>query len=416
MLALGACTGGDAGYCLPCFDAGLDAPARDARVNDATDALPDVAATSDTSMPAITWVSLPSLPAGCSLERAVDPEHIPPLAWQPCGDGCQRAPLGTTYWPIAGFYQSSRAWFVFISDRFGGGASQIMALAPIDGPPVAAWRYGAPTAETPYCRVNLIDVHEDWAAMVVDFIADDAALVIEDRIYAAPIDTIGSEDMPLAVLDAPDVGSGVRIDEIAVGTGVVVAGISGRVLVAHDASVSEALPRTATSGGYYVAAGADHAVFAETLTDWRLRDWTPDGGAAVYYDPPSDVGRPRVDGTTLTWIQYADFVGGSATRAELWTSSFARSGAALVPMLVHPNVEPNDAVLGDGTYGWYLPDAVHLVDVATTTERTLPLPSGVVCHPQRLYYVSRSDVLIGCVPPGETTLYAYRFDPRILAM
>jgi len=85
--------------------------------------------------------------------------------------------------------------------------------------------------------------------------------------------------------------------------------------------------------------------------------------------------------------------------------------------LVHPNVEPNDARLGDGTYGWYAPSAVHLVDVATGAERTLPVSPGLSCQPGWLHYVSRSDVLLGwCIPSGDRTIYAYRLDPRILVM
>lgn len=118
----------------------------------------------------------------------------------------------------------------------------------------------------------------------------------------------------------------------------------------------------------------------------------------------------------LTWIQYADFVDGLATRAELWSAQLT-SDRALVPSLLHRDVEPNDARVGDSTHGWYAPTGIYLVDVATGAETVLPAPAGTSCQPDRTLYVSRSDVLLGwCVADGEARIYAYRLDPRRMSL
>ncbi len=415
-VALVSCTGRDTSACTTCVaDSGADASQRERDAGATLDARGEVGI--DGGARAIDWVALPQLPDGCAIERARNPEDIPPMPWEACGPGCQRLAAGGRYFPTAGFYRDAAGWLVFISDELGGTGSQVMALAPVDGAPVAAWRYRSPTGATPYCRVRQIDLSDSgWVGMDVHFSGDPDLHVVEARFYAAPVASIGGTEVPIAVLGRPYLGDGAHVEDIAAGEGIVAARIGGRIVVAHDGRVDDAFVPAPTAEAYYPVTHDDRLVFAETITEWRLHDWTAGAGSAVLYDPADEVGQPQIDGDTLTWIQYEDFVDGFATRAELWRADLT-SDRVLVSSRVHPDVEPNDAELADGIYGWYAPDELHLVDLASGDERTLPMSPGMECEPAWLHYVSQSEVLLGfCTVEGERTIYAYRLDPNVVAM
>ncbi len=393
-------------------DAGRDAGAADAGSDAARDARAD--AHDDAGLGDPMWVLLPDLPAGCEAWRAARPEQLSNLPWVACGDGCLRSNEGpSTFFASRGFFHAGRGWVAYVAHG-SMPSTDLLVLASSNGGAVAAWTYPSGTAAAPTCWISSLDVDDGFVGAVLTFFADEDGREINERIYAGPIDSIRDVDTPVAILGSPYVGMTRHVEQLAVASDAIAMQISGgEIVVAHAGAITDAFAATAMSGGYNAGATGDHVVFSETIGQWRLMHWTPELGTTAYYDPVAEVGDPQLDGSQLVWIRYADLTDGGATRAELWTSTFERDPAALAPRMVHPSVNPTNAVLGDGLYGWLASDGVHLVEIASGAERLLAFPAGVVTG-VRLLYVSTTDVLAECTA-SDLGAALYRLDPRVLS-
>jgi hypothetical protein len=240
-----------------------------------------------------------------------------------------------------------------------------------------------------------------------------------DSVYIyADVDRV-SDSGPLIALGPPAVMAPLRqIQEMTVNSSLIAFRIgSGEVVVHHDSETQTVFVGSAATGAFDVGAEGDHVVFAESYSELRLYDWTPESGTPVYYDPPDPVGIPMFDDGTLVWIQYMDFEGEVATRAELWTAPFVRDPAALEPRLVHPRVDPGQGSFEDGVYGWLYGrgagSVFHLVDVPSGRERVLPVPAGIGCSV--LFWVSSTEVVASCFDTTELVPMPYRFSVAELA-
>lgn len=392
-------------------DAGRDGGRADA----GRDAAPDVGtdANVDGGPTDPVWVALPDLPADCVIERAEHPERLPSLTWTSCGTGCLRANQGGQF---AGFgdaaFRDGRGWLATINGTSGSRA--IYKIMPVDGAPIAAWRFSNTISA---CTVSWGDVAEGRAGVVAHWHDDPSLTTVEERVYVAPIDTLGATTTAEAIVTAPNVGDTRVVDDLAVGSGVAALHISpdASILIERDGVVEFAFGPS----GWDAAVEGDHVVWAEAGGPWRLWHWTPETHTQIYYDPGEPISGHLLDQGTLVWTRGADFVDGFATRAELWTSPFTRSPTDVAPRMVHPDAGSFYARFGDGVYlsvrANGLAFSAQLTDLADGRVRMLGVPEpGVACT--FAHYVSSTEVLLNCGIGGTSAAaYYYRIDPRTLA-
>lgn len=402
--------GPDAGRRDSGRDVGLDAP-NDARVP--RDFGPDTNTDGGPDDP--VWVPLPGLPDGCTIERAAHPERLPGLSWASCGTGCLRAEFEPTT-ENAGFgnarFSDGRGYIATISVS-DGGARNVFKLMPVDGAPIAAWR--SVDIGRADCWVAWGAVAEGYAAAVTHWISDSQVTLVEERVYRAPLSEIASIDLPEAVVQAPYVGMTRAVDSLVVGRELVAMHVAPgpTVLIERGGAIV-----STSLNGWDPAVEGDHVVWAEAGGPWRLWHWTPESGAEVYFEEAEPVTDVLLDQGTLVWTRPSDFVDGFATRAELWTSPFARTPAGVTPRMVHRDAGNEYARFGDGIYlavrGTGTGFTAQLTDLADGRVRMLGLPEpGIACsYP---HYVSSTEVLLDCGRGGATPMgLYYRIDPRTL--
>lgn len=356
------------------------------------------------------WTQPPGLPDGCIIQRARHPERLSTVgATHDCGPGCARTELGQWY-ANGGYWADGEAWLRLDSESLRADEYTTLLVDRV-GRAGEAWTRPV-SRGFPRCGVFGLAVGGERIATVVMFLAGDAGGASADYAFvrrraAAPV---------VAGLRVESVGG---VQEVAVSSDLVGLRIgSGEIAVAVDGETSARAVELPTRGGagFDISVTGSRAVFAEAYTEWRLLDWTPTTGTRVYYDPPNDVGNPRLDGTTLVWAQFMDFVGGMATRAELWTGEFVTDPADFAPRRVHRSVDPTRAVLGDQTYAWQVAPGpaseLRVVDLATGTLRSIRAPDDVGCD--RILYTSRHDVAAACYVVGRVSERSvYHWDPAI---
>lgn len=390
------------------IDGGRDAPRIDAR-QDAPRDVPDASPVLDPM-----WVVPPGVPADCTVERATRPERLPGIAWEDCGAGCARADLGEVWLASDAFVSGGAHWYELLSDDFGLDGTD--ALVSADGPVIDAWRYrdGA-SATAAACNMFWYDAGEGRAGAFVAYIRDADARHMEDLFWTYELAAGPSYVGPDIVFAPPFVGNSFHTQELAVSSELVAFRLGGgRIAVHHLGETREVFAVTADQGGFGVGASGDHVTFLDAGVTRRLMQWTPDRGTEVLYLPTDPIAYLKHDGTTLAWARLMDFVGGVATRAELWTGQLVRDPALFEPRLVNDRIEP-DGELGGGLYGWTqtgptLATEVHLIDLDTGRHRILPAPPEHGCQ---ILHLSRDEVGLACQLAGHR--WIYRYDPDIHA-
>jgi hypothetical protein len=361
------------------------------------------------------WVALPGFPPDCVIERAQHPERLPALNWTSCGTGCLRAQPGGGH-DVLGFgygsFSGGRGWIAPGSSD-SDPTLDITMIMPVDGVPVAAWRY--PNSSPNNCSMRWGTVGEGRGAILAHRVGDRLLTVVDDRLLVAPLDMLGAVDVPVAILGAPDVGNGRTVDGIGLGAAAVGLHVSpvAAILIQQTAGVVTAFP----ANGWDPAVEGDHVVWAEAGGPWRLWHWTPESGTEIYYAPVDPIEGHLLDQGTLVWVRPTDFVSGMATRAELWTSPFARVPAGVSPRLVNADAGELYARFADGVYlavrATGLGFSAQLTDLADGRVRMLGIPEpGVACS--FAHYVSSTDVLLDCGMTGVAGPIYYRIDPRTL--
>jgi hypothetical protein len=402
--------GVDGGRDASPYDSGRDSALRDAVADEGTDAVAVDGGPTDPG-----WVALPGLAADCVIERAEHPERLGAFTWTDCGAGCLRAVRGLDHDAVGfggAFYVEGRGWIASISAA-ADPHYDLYKIMPIDGVPVAAWRF--PHASPNNCSTRGGTVGEGRGAIIAHRVGDSMLTVVDDRIFAAAIDVLGTTDVPLAILGAPDVGNGRTIDGLGLGADAIGIHVSpvAALLVQHAGSLTTVFP----TNGWAPAVAGDHVVWAEAGGPWRFWHWTPESGTEIYYDPSDNITGHLLDQGTLVWVRGTDFVGGFATRAELWTSPFARTPAGVAPRLVNSDAGQEYARFADGVYlavrATGLAFSAQLTDLLDGRVRMLGVPEpGVACS--FAHYVSSTEVLLDCGSSALGRLF-YRIDPRTLA-
>lgn len=357
------------------------------------------------------WALLPDLPPDCVIERAEHPERLRALSWASCGEGCLRARPGRNQHAIGdgrAFFTEGRGWLATVSEA-PDPAYDIYTILPVDDAPVAAWR-STDARLHPSCSVGWGSVNEGRAGVIAHWHSDSSLTTIEERLLVAPIDELGANAAPLAIIGSPDVGGGLRFaDELAVGSDAAAVHLTTTRIIIHHAG---ALTRV-ESGGYDARVAGDHVVW-EDGDGVSLWHWTPEAGIEVYYTPPEPtIRRHFVDDGTLVWVR--SIGEGATARDELWTSPLARTPAGVVPRLVDADAGLDEARYADGIYvsvqATGAAFAARLVDIADGRVRILRVPEpDVACVSAP--YVSRTEVFLRCGGDGEVIFY--RIDPRTL--
>lgn len=394
-------------------DSGRDSGRPDARPDTSVDVGIDSNADSGPSDP--QWVPMPDLPADCHIDRAEHPERIASLEWTNCGPGCLRA-VPERFHNVIGFgdsaYSDGRGWAGTIS-LSPDPTLDVYAVMPMDGPPVAAWRM--PHSRTP-CFVSSAAFGGGRAGVVLGWAGPDGFTDMEDRIYAAPYDALGSAIVPEVILRPPQVGSGRWTQFLGIGADLSLMSLApaGEIYIAHGGTV-DAMP---PGGGF--AIDGDHVVW-EANNSLALRHWVPEVGVGqIYYASPDGnlIGWPFADHGTLVWIELYPM---NDSTGIVWTSPFTRSSGGVVPRVVTTDGgRPLHALAGDGLFvAGYGPDGpsytAQITDIADGRIRILPAPEpGMLCGDLR--YVSSTEIMLQCEMPGVAprTQVLYRIDPRTL--
>lgn len=388
------------------IDGGRDAPRIDAR-QDAPRDVPDASPVLDPM-----WVVPPGVPADCTVERATRPERLPGIAWEDCGAGCARADLGEVWNAVAGFERGDTVAYQLLSDDFGP-TTRTAAITAVGGAILDAWRHV--DSATTNCLMSHYAMGEGRVGVFVVYVGDPDAVLLNDLFWTYELAAGSSYVGPDIVFAPPFVGNSFHTQELAVSSELVAFRLGGgRIAVHHLGETREVFAVTADQGGFGVGASGDHVTFLDAGVTRRLMQWTPDRGTEVLYLPTDPIAYLKHDGTTLAWARLMDFVGGVATRAELWTGQLVRDPALFEPRLVNDRIEP-DGELGGGLYGWTqtgptLATEVHLIDLDTGRHRILPAPPEHGCQ---ILHLSRDEVGLACQLAGHR--WIYRYDPDIHA-
>lgn len=367
-------------YRLRCTDGGVpdgDA-ARDAPgVGDvpAIDAAPEADASSRSCSGAVAdpcWRPLEGLPEGCLIEVAERPAEITPPAPVGCGDGCLRWGLGR-YWSA--------------TERDGGAAGAgpagaVVAIAGAAGPGTGAFIVGlyetslremlfavryvpwAPTSPI-ICQPQAYAGSRTGYALIAGYGVGDDVHDAQDSVYAGSYGDLPGP--PVHIVTEPLVGGGSWTQRVAVSdrgvaweiqpSGIVQAIIDGTFVEVGSGAVAS----TRLVG--------DHLLYEDGAG--RLWHWTPETGSEVYLDIFPSYTFAADDADLVWWFR---------ERAELWTTTLARTPAGVSPALVRPVTGAYYAVAANRTA--YLTEitggvayAVHVAELDGSTVRRFTIAS-----------------------------------------
>ncbi len=395
-------------------DAGRDAGTQDAGRDAGPDAGPRDGGPGDPG-----WVALPGLPAECRIERATYPERLWDLTWAPCTDdagavvsGCQVG-RGAITGIVGAWHQSGQTWLRMLGGSFAVG--RIVAIAPVDGPIVAAWREPPRLDDGIYCAVTAVAVGGGRAAFAAQF--SDFVDMTRSRawLYVATPDTIGATTEPVWEFPAAFVPRDVTIVHLWITSELLALQTSpGGTLYTYRDGEWQTLTGWGTVPGIPqgVHLVGDHLLWEawQGVDDVRLVHARWGEAASLWRDvSPGATKGFGTDGVDLAWFENFDRQpDGTYARTELWTAPYRRDIELATPRIVRTMDQRSNRPAVGG--GWVArrrldPQRVEVFSLRDGARRTFIAPGGLVLEDP--YYASEREIMF----PGRGTI---RFDPSIL--
>lgn len=338
------------------------------------------------------WVPLATLAEGCTIERALHPERLFEVRWEPCEDGtdgCHRIASDVGLARSPGWFDGDQGYFTVIRGEPPG--RRVVVIARTEGSPVAAWR--EPPSDLPGACIVIVGIGDGYAAVMPSFFHGEDRTRDVDYVFHAPIDAIGTTTEPLAIIRPSVLPQRLAVSSqvIAVWNGPAIYAIAAD---GRHGYVSVALPGIAQS---VTVAGPD--VMWE---DWaelvRIAHGAVGRPGTLYHRAdPADIKGFHTDGVDLAWVQgYDRQPDGSYARLELWTAPYVADPSELRPRLVRlldPTRHPS--AFGGGWYvtmpgaPWRI-EAVRLED--GTRRQWISSLRGALSYPP--IYVTDHEILL----------------------
>lgn len=402
-------------------DAGADASVdagRDAQRPDAwraprdvgTDARTDASRDGGPDDP--VWMRLGGQPDGCVISRAEHPERVVQLAWEACGEGCQRAVPEPPGAALAGYVDGDHR-YALLGIAATAESPELRAMIEIDGPTLGAWQHRDDVS--PSCHVLPFGVGESRAGFASWAEADVTTDEITVSFWLTAIDEIGDASEPVYQFNGPtDVPTHLFVSA----TNYAYRMSSGQLVLLDDANESTLMNGRDFRGIPQNEDLRGEVLFFETNGGGvsRLAVGTvADGPTYLRNIAPGEIRHFHTDGSTFAWLQGTEFDAFTLTYGtlELWSAPYVTSAADLTPRRIRDFPGLYRGEIGGR---WYAAESnladggMDVYDLTDGTRRHWVPPPATGTRGAPLY-VTDEEILLQA---NGAEAGVYRIDPRTL--